>query len=33
MELFPLWKELVDMFAEVMKGKTIKASKQLKLNV
>lgn len=33
MELFPMWKKLVDMFADVMKGKTVKISKQLKLNV
>jgi hypothetical protein len=33
MELFPMWKKLVDMFADVMKGKTVKVPKQLKLNV
>lgn len=32
-ELFPMWKELVDMFSAVMKGKTVKIPKQLKLNM
>lgn len=32
MELFPMWKKLVDMFADVMKGKIVNP-KQLKLNV
>lgn len=32
-DLFPMWKRLVDMFADVMKGKTVKIPKQLKLNM
>lgn len=32
-ELYPMWKELVDMFSDVMKGKTVKIPKQLKLNM
>jgi hypothetical protein len=32
-ELFPMWKRLVDMFSDVMKGKSVKIPKQLKLNM